>query len=86
VRTTDISDLFFQEIFGALLKRCLIFVGMRPSKKSIRRMVDKIHMMTALKTAWQETTELVGRLQASATFTNARIARSLSTVNAPMID
>jgi RNA-directed DNA polymerase len=37
-------------------------MGMRPSKKSIRRMVEKIHAMTALKTAWQETTELVGRL------------------------
>jgi group II intron reverse transcriptase/maturase len=37
-------------------------MGMRPSKKSIRRMVEKIHAMTALKTAWQETTELVSRL------------------------
>jgi hypothetical protein len=37
-------------------------MAMRPSKKSIRRMVEKIHAMTALKTAWQETTELVGRL------------------------
>jgi hypothetical protein len=37
-------------------------MGMRPSKKSIRRMVEKIHAMTALKMAWQETTELVGRL------------------------
>ncbi|MGN8106517.1 group II intron reverse transcriptase/maturase [Paraburkholderia sp. 22098] len=37
-------------------------MGMRPSKKSIRRMVEKIHAMTALKTVWQETTELVGRL------------------------
>jgi hypothetical protein len=37
-------------------------MGMRPSKKSIRRMVERIHAMTALKTVWQETTELVGRL------------------------
>ena len=37
-------------------------MGMRPSKKSIRRMVEKIHAMTALKMAWQETTELVGGL------------------------
>ena len=35
---------------------------MRPSKKSIRRMVEKIHALTALKTAWQETTEMVGKL------------------------
>ena len=33
-----------------------------PSKKSIRRMVAKIHELTLLKTAWQVTTELVGRL------------------------
>ncbi|MFM0511239.1 group II intron maturase-specific domain-containing protein [Paraburkholderia sp. RL17-373-BIF-A] len=37
-------------------------MGMRPSKKSIRRMVEKIHAMTALKTVWHETTELVGKL------------------------
>jgi len=33
-----------------------------PSKKSIRRMVEKIHDMTERQTEWQETTELVGRL------------------------
>jgi group II intron reverse transcriptase/maturase len=37
-------------------------LGMRPSKKSIQRMVEKIHELTALKTGWQETTELVGKL------------------------
>jgi group II intron reverse transcriptase/maturase len=37
-------------------------LGMRPSQKSIRRMVEKIHALTALWTAWQETTELVGKL------------------------
>ena len=37
-------------------------LGMRPSKKSIRRMVEKIHALTILSTAWQETTELVGTL------------------------
>jgi len=37
-------------------------LGMRPSKKSIRRMVEKIHALTALWTAWQATTELVGKL------------------------
>jgi RNA-directed DNA polymerase len=37
-------------------------LGMRPSKKSIRRMVEKIHALTALWTAWQETTELVFKL------------------------
>lgn len=33
-----------------------------PSKKSIRRMVETIHELTDLKTCWQETTELIGRL------------------------
>jgi len=37
-------------------------VALWPSKKSIRRMVEKVHALTELKTAWQETTELVGKL------------------------
>ena len=37
-------------------------LGHRPSKKSIRRMVEKIHAMTAVAMTWQETTELVGKL------------------------
>jgi len=37
-------------------------LGMRPSKKSIRRMVEKIHELTALKTGWQGTTVMVGKL------------------------
>ena len=36
-------------------------LGLRPSKKSIRRMVEKIHAMTAVSTTWQETTEQVGQ-------------------------
>jgi group II intron reverse transcriptase/maturase len=38
------------------------YLGMRPSKKSIRRMVEKVHELTDLKTGWQETTEVVGKL------------------------
>ncbi|MFL9909372.1 hypothetical protein [Paraburkholderia sp. RL17-337-BIB-A] len=34
-------------------------MDMRPSNKSIRRMVEKIHAMTALKTVRQETRELL---------------------------
>ena len=37
-------------------------LGMQPSKKSIRRMVDKIHAMTTVSMTWQGTTELVGKL------------------------
>ena len=33
-------------------------LGMRPSKKSIRRMVEKIHALTAASLTWQGTTEL----------------------------
>ena len=40
-------------------------IALWPSKKSIRRMVEKIHELTDLKTGWQETTELVGKLNRS---------------------
>jgi hypothetical protein len=37
-------------------------LGMRPSRKSIRRMVEKIHALTAHSMTWQGTTELVDKL------------------------
>lgn len=37
-------------------------LGMQPSKKSIRRMVEKIHALTTVSMTWQGTTELVGKL------------------------
>ena len=37
-------------------------LGYRPSKKSIQRMVEKIHAVTTERATWQETTELVGKL------------------------
>jgi len=37
-------------------------MGMRPSKKSIQRMVEKIHALTASSMTWLDTTELVGKL------------------------
>lgn len=40
-------------------------LGMRPSKKSIKRMVEKIHALTERQTSWQETTEVVGKLNRS---------------------
>ena len=36
---------------------------MWPSKKSIRRMVEKVHDLTDRKTGWQETTEVVGQVE-----------------------
>ena len=37
-------------------------LGFRPSKKSIRRMVEKIHALTTHSKTWQGITELVGQL------------------------
>lgn len=37
-------------------------IALWPSKKSIRRMNEKVYALTELKSAWQETAELVGRL------------------------
>ena len=37
-------------------------LGYRPSKKSIRRVVEKVHALTAQSMTWQDTTELVGQL------------------------
>ncbi len=37
-------------------------IALWPSKKSIRRMVEKVHVLTDLRTVWQGTTELVGKL------------------------
>ena len=38
------------------------YLGYRPSKKSIKRMVEKIHALTAHSKTWQDTTELVEKL------------------------
>ena len=37
-------------------------LGQRPSKKSIKRMVEKVHTLTDRSGTWQETTELVSTL------------------------
>ena len=38
------------------------YLGYRPSKKSIKRAVEKIHAMTGRSILWQETTELIGQI------------------------
>src|SRR5215472_12804935 len=37
-------------------------LGYRPSKKSIRRMVENVHVLTTRSGTWQETTEIVQKL------------------------
>jgi len=55
---------FLGYTFGRMYKRTTgqVYVGVRPSKKSIRRMVEKIHAMTAVSGTWQETTTLVAQV------------------------
>jgi len=55
---------FLGYTFGRMYKRTTgrAYLGVRPSKKSIRRMVEKIHAMTAVSATWQETTLLVEQL------------------------
>jgi RNA-directed DNA polymerase len=38
------------------------YLGYRPSKKSIKRMVDNVHELTVRSGSWQDTTEFVGKL------------------------
>jgi group II intron reverse transcriptase/maturase len=55
---------FLGYTFGRLYsaKTGQAYLGMRPSKKSIRRMVGKLHALTATSMTWQGTTQQVGRL------------------------
>jgi RNA-directed DNA polymerase len=55
---------FLGYTFGRMYKRTTgkAYLGVRPSKKSIRRMVEKIHALTAVSGTWQETTTLVALL------------------------
>ena len=55
---------FLGYTFGRMYKRTTgqVYVGVRPSKKSIRRMVEKIHAMTTVSTTGQATTQLVEQL------------------------
>src|SRR6266581_9581168 len=55
---------FLGYTFGRMYMRTTgkAHLGLRPSKKSIRRMVEKIHALTTVSMTWQGTTELVGKL------------------------
>jgi group II intron reverse transcriptase/maturase len=58
---------FLGYTFGRMYQRTTgrAYLGMRPSKKSIRRMVEKVHALTAVSMTWQETTQLVSELNRS---------------------
>ena len=58
---------FLGYTFGRMYQRTTgkAYLGMRPSKKSIRRRVEKIHALTSNSTTWQDTTELVAQLNSA---------------------
>jgi hypothetical protein len=58
---------FLGYTFGRMYQRTTgrAYLGMRPSKKSIRRMVEKVHALTAVSMTWQETTQVVSELNRS---------------------
>ena len=59
----DFLGYTFGRLYSAKSGRA--YISMRPSKKSIKRMVEKVHVMTERQTSWQETTEMVGKLNRS---------------------
>jgi RNA-directed DNA polymerase len=58
---------FLGYTFGRMYQRTTgkAYLGMRPSKKSIRRMVEKVHALTTNSMTWQDTTQLVEQLNHS---------------------
>jgi len=66
----DFLGYTFGQLYSAKTGQARL--GMRPSKKSIRRMVKKIHVLTAHSMSWQETTatveELNGKLRGWAAY------------------
>src|SRR5262245_12044372 len=55
---------FLGHTFGRMYsaKTGKAYLGYRPSKKSIKRMVENVHALTVRSGSWQDTTKLVGKL------------------------
>src|SRR5208283_867701 len=56
----DFLGYTFGQLYSARTGKARL--GQRPSKKSIKRMVEKVHALTDRSGTWQETTELVDQL------------------------
>ena len=56
----DFLGYTFGRMFSARTGQARI--GYRPSKKSIQRVVEKVHALTDRSDTWQETTTLVGKV------------------------
>ena len=63
-RVPEGSFDFLGYTFGRLYQRTTgkAYLGMRPSKKSIRHMIEAVHALTAESMTWQDTTTLVAQL------------------------
>ena len=59
-RGFDFLGFMFGQMFSRTTGQARL--ALRPSKKSIKRVVEKVHELTIRTRTWQETTELVGRL------------------------
>jgi hypothetical protein len=56
----DFLGYTFGQMYSARTGKA--YLGYRPSRKSIKRMVENLHALTARSGSWQETTELVDKL------------------------
>lgn len=56
----DFLGYTFGRLYSA--KSGKAYLGMKPSKKSIKRMVEKVHALTAHAMSWQDTTVMVEQL------------------------